>query len=84
MAILTAGTHASLAEALPALLTPAAGLAFLVVQMLFIPCVGTLSAIRAETASWRATLLSVLYLAVVSFGAGILLYQTARLLGWGV
>ncbi|MHB9033825.1 MAG: ferrous iron transport protein B [Anaerolineae bacterium] len=84
LAILTAGSGAALPALLPALLTPAAGIAFLVVQMLFIPCIGTVSAIRSETGSWRLTLLSVLYLAVTSFGLGILIYQLACLLGWGV
>ncbi len=84
LAILTAGSGQALTAILPTLVTPAAGLAFLVVQMLFIPCAGTISAIRSETGSWRTTLFSVLYLAVLSFGLGILVYQIARLAGWGV
>ncbi len=84
MAILTAGSEGALAAALPQLLTPAAGLAFLVVQMLFVPCVGTITAIRQETGSWRWTALNIAYLAGVSFGLGILVYQVARLLGLGV
>jgi ferrous iron transport protein B len=84
LAILAASSEASLAAALPQLLTPAAGLAFLVVQMLFVPCVGTLTAIRQETGSWRWTALSVAYLAAVSFTVGALVYQGARLLGLGV
>jgi ferrous iron transport protein B len=52
--------------------------------MLFVPCVGTLTAIRQETGSWRWTALSVAYLAAVSFTVGALVYQGARLLGLGV
>ena len=59
------------------LLTPAAALAFLVVQVLFVPCVATVAAIRQETGSWRWTLFSVALLLVISFSAGIAVYQIA-------
>jgi len=84
LAVLTAGSAAPLAARLPQLLSPAAGLAFLVVQMLFVPCIGTLTAIRHETGSWRWTAFSVAYLAVLSFGVGIVVYQVARLFALGV
>ena len=75
---------ARLAEVLPGMLTPAAALAFLTVQMLFIPCVATVATIRQETASWRWTAFSVGLLLVVSFAMGIAIYQGAVLVGWGV
>jgi ferrous iron transport protein B len=78
-----AGGEASLAEMLPTLMTSAAALSFLVVQMLFIPCVATVATVRRETDSWKWTLFNVLFLLVVSFGAGILVYQLAVVLGWG-
>lgn len=78
-----AGGEASLAEMLPTLMTSAAALSFLVVQMLFIPCVATVATVRSETDSWKWTLFNVLFLLVVSFGAGILVYQLAVVLGWG-
>jgi ferrous iron transport protein B len=77
----TEGNGAGLAAILPTILTPAAALAFLVVEMLFIPCIATLSAIRQETNSWRWTLFSVLLLFLVSLAGGLLTYQIARLLG---
>ncbi len=40
-------------NALKTVMTPAAGLAFLVFQILFIPCVGTVAAIHQETKSWK-------------------------------
>ena len=75
---------AGLADLLSGRMPPAAALAFLAVQMLFIPCVATLAAIRQETGSWRWTALSVLLLLVVSMLAGVAIYQGARLVGWGV
>jgi ferrous iron transport protein B len=59
--------------------TPASGLAFLVFQMLFIPCVATVAAIRQETNSWRWTLLNIAVLAIISLAAGTLAYQVGRL-----
>jgi ferrous iron transport protein B len=73
-----------LAGALAATIPPAAALAFLATEMLFIPCVATLATIRQETASWRWALLNVAVLLVISFTAGILIYQGAALIGWGV
>jgi ferrous iron transport protein B len=75
---------AGLAQVLPTILTPASALAFLVVQVLFIPCAATVATIRQETNSWKWTAASVAILFVVSFGVGIGVYQLARLLGWGV
>jgi ferrous iron transport protein B len=70
--------------ALHNVLTPAAALAFLAVQMLFIPCAATVAVIKQETASWRWTCFSIVLLLAVSFAAGIAIYQGARLLGLGV
>jgi ferrous iron transport protein B len=77
----TGGNGASLATILRTTLTPAAALAFLVMQMLFIPCVATVGAIRQETMSWRWTIFSVVFLLLVSLTGGVLTYQIASLLG---
>ena len=79
------GEHGqALAQVLSGVLTPAAALAFLAMQMLFIPCVATVAAIRQETRSWRWTAFSVGILLLLSLLVGVLIYQGARLLGWGV
>jgi ferrous iron transport protein B len=80
LGILLGGNDGGLAQTLPALLTPAAALAFLVVQVLFIPCAATIAAIHQETRSWGWTLFSVASLFVLSFAAGIAVYQTLNLL----
>jgi ferrous iron transport protein B len=67
--------------ALVGILTPAAALAFLVVQMLFIPCVATVAAIKQETKSWGWTAFSVGLLLCLSLLGGIAVYQLARILG---
>ena len=72
-------SEAGLAELLSGVITPAAALAFLVVQMLFIPCAATVGAIKQETHSWKWTLINLLGLLVISLGAGVIIYQIARL-----
>lgn len=65
---------------LPALITPAAALGMLAFQMLFIPCVGTVAAIRSETKSLKWTVFSLVLMLILSFGVSLLLYQVGRLL----
>lgn len=73
-----------LAARVGATLTPAAGLSFLVVQMLFIPCVATVAVIKQETNSWKWTAFSVGLLLTISLIAGVGVYQLAVLMNWGV
>ncbi len=81
MAVLlgAADTEAGLAIALQTAMTPAAALGYLVTQMLFVPCLGTLGVIIEESRSWKWALAIVGYLFVVAFALGILVYQVARL-----
>jgi ferrous iron transport protein B len=70
-------TGAGLDVALAGVLTPAAALAFLVAQMLFIPCAATVAAIKQETRSWGWTAFSVGLLLILSLAGGILAYRLA-------
>jgi ferrous iron transport protein B len=72
---------AGLATILRSTLSPGAALAFLVVEMLFIPCVATVSAIKQEANSWRWAVFSVVFLLLVSLTGGVATYQIARSLG---
>jgi ferrous iron transport protein B len=67
-------------NALKGVMTPAAGLAFLVFQILFIPCVGTVAAIRQETKSWKWTAASVGMQLALSLGLAVAVFQVGRLL----
>jgi ferrous iron transport protein B len=64
---------------LSTIITPAAALAFLVFQIFFIPCVGTVAAIRQETHSWKWTLASVGMQLTLSLGLALSVYQIGRL-----
>jgi ferrous iron transport protein B len=79
-----ASDEIGLAEKVATTVSPAAGLSFLVVTMLFIPCVATLAAIRQETQSWGWTAFSVVLLLVLALLSGIGLYQCATWLEVGI
>jgi ferrous iron transport protein B len=70
-----------LAETLAATFSASTALAFLTVQMLFVPCVATVAVIRQETGSWKWTLFDLAFLLVVSLAAGTAVYWGARLVG---
>ncbi|HUG97762.1 MAG TPA: ferrous iron transport protein B [Gammaproteobacteria bacterium] len=73
----------NLGTTLAAFVTPAAGLAFLVVNMLFVPCVATVAAVRQETGSWRWTAASTGLMLASALLFGTLVYEGALLLGLG-
>jgi ferrous iron transport protein B len=70
---------AALADTLSASLTPAAGLAFLVAEMLFVPCVATLAVIKQETGSWKWVLVNVALLTLLTLAGGTVAYHLASL-----
>ncbi len=74
---------ASLGTMLQSLVTPASALSFLVVNMLFVPCVATVAAIRQETGSWNWTLASIGLMLGVALFVGFVVYQVAVLAGLG-
>lgn len=76
-----AGEEAGLAKKLSATFPASTALAFLAVQMLFIPCVAVVGVIRQETGSWKWTLFNLGFLLVVSLAAGTGVYWLARLGG---
>jgi len=71
-----AGLDATLATAV----APASALAFLVVQMLFIPCVSTVAAMRQETGGWRWPLVGSGLLLAIALAAGV--RPPKRTIGW--
>jgi len=70
-----------LATLLASIYTPASALSFLVVSVLFIPCAGTVAAMRQETGSWKWVFFGSAIMLVVSLFFGIVVYNLALLLG---
>ncbi len=75
-----AGQGTGLAQRVAMALTTPAALAFLVVQLLFIPCAATVAVMRQEMRAWRWVVVSVGLMLVVSLLAGTIVYQVGRLL----
>jgi ferrous iron transport protein B len=75
------GEGAGLARTLAATFPASTALAFLTLQMLFVPCAATVATIRQETRSWGWTLFSLGMLLVISVGAGTAIYALATALG---
>jgi ferrous iron transport protein B len=72
--------YGDVSTVLPSVVSAAAALGLLAFQLLFVPCVGTIAAIRQETRSIKWTVFSVLLMAVLSFAVGTAIYQIGRLL----
>lgn len=63
--------------------TPLQGLSFMLFTLLYTPCVATIAAIRAESRSWRITLLSLVLGLGSAWIASFFLYQAGLLIGFG-
>jgi ferrous iron transport protein B len=71
--------YGNIGAVLPTVVSAPAAIALMAFQMLFVPCVGTIAAIRQETASAKWTAFSVLLMLVLSFAVGIAIYQVGAL-----
>uniref|UniRef100_A0A7C1F7S2 Ferrous iron transport protein B n=1 Tax=Ammonifex degensii TaxID=42838 RepID=A0A7C1F7S2_9THEO len=74
--------EAGLKTALQHHFTPLSAYAFMVMTLLYIPCVATVAAIKRE-AGWRWAIFAVAYALAIGWVAAFLIYQGGRLLGLG-
>jgi ferrous iron transport protein B len=79
LGVLLGGRGVGLTAALKGVLTPGSALAFLVLQVLFVPCAATVAVIRQETRSWAWAAFSIGFQLALSFGMAILVFQIAEL-----
>ncbi|MGI6286278.1 ferrous iron transport protein B [Neomoorella humiferrea] len=63
--------------------TPLSAYAFMVMTLIYIPCVATIAAIRRETNSWGWTASAIGYSLVLGWVMAVLVFQVGRLLGLG-
>ncbi|UCC67741.1 MAG: ferrous iron transport protein B, partial [Armatimonadota bacterium] len=73
----------SLAQALRHGITPLVALVFVVVQLLYVPCLATVAVMRSETNSWKWTALGVIYPLALAAGLGLLVFEAGTALGFG-
>ena len=71
------GSAMGLAAQVAMILTLPAALAFLVVQMTFIPCVATVAVIKQETRAWKYAFHNIGLLLAISIISGIIVYHIA-------
>jgi len=76
-----AGEGPGLADVLATTFPPSTALAFLALQMLFIPCLATVAVVRQETRSWGWTLFDLAFLLLVSWVTGVGVFWLANLVG---
>ncbi len=71
-----------LAAILAATWTPLSAFSFMVMTLLYIPCVATIGAIRRETNSWGWTGFAIGYSLVLGWIMAVIVYQIGSLLGF--
>jgi ferrous iron transport protein B len=69
-----------LAAQVASVLALPAALAFLVVQMTFVPCMATVAVIKQETGTWKYAFYNLGLLLVISLLSGTIIYQIGKLL----
>ncbi|OPX21076.1 MAG: ferrous iron transport protein B [Desulfobacca sp. 4484_104] len=76
---LLAGSEKGLSEVLPQFFNGLAALSFMVMSLLYIPCIATIGVIRSETNSWKWTGLAVGWSLLVGWLSAVVLYQLGQL-----
>jgi ferrous iron transport protein B len=61
--------------------TPLSAYAFMVMTLIYIPCVAAIAAIRRETNSWKWTFFAIGYTLILGWLMAVLVYQGGRMLG---
>lgn len=79
LGVLLSSGGGDLGQQLTGIISPVGAISFLIVQVLFIPCVATISAIYHETHGWKWPLLTILMQFVISFGLAIAAFQILQL-----
>jgi len=74
------GSEEKLTSILPNFFTPLSAYAFMIMSLLYIPCIATIGAIYRETSSFRWTLFSFMWSLFVGWSTSVLFYQIGRLL----
>lgn len=83
LAVVYGAAETGLAGVIAARWTPLSAYAFMVMTLIYIPCVATIAAIRKETNSWSWTGFAAGYSLVLGWVMAVLVYRIGLLLGWG-
>jgi ferrous iron transport protein B len=61
--------------------TPLTAYVFMVISLIYVPCIATIAAIKRETNSWRWTLLAAGYSMCLAYAVGFAVYRLGLALG---
>ena len=61
--------------------TPLSAYAYMVMTLIYVPCIATIAAIRRETGSWKWTGITVAYTITLGWVLAVLVYQVGTMLG---
>ncbi|NLA58275.1 MAG: ferrous iron transport protein B [Firmicutes bacterium] len=61
--------------------TPLSAYAYMVMTLIYVPCIATIAAIRRETGSWKWTAITVAYTLTLGWILAVLVYQVGTVLG---
>ncbi|GAB6273998.1 MAG: ferrous iron transport protein B [Peptococcaceae bacterium] len=75
--------EAGLSQAIAQHWTPLSAYAFMVITLIYVPCMAAIGAIRRETNSWGWTAFAIAYSLVLGWVMAVLVFQGGRLLGLG-
>ncbi|MBZ9634465.1 ferrous iron transport protein B [Clostridium sp. FP1] len=76
------GEGASLTAAIQQAFTPLSALSFMIMTLLYVPCVATIVAVRKETNSKKWAWIVVAYTTIIGWILAVLVYQVGKLLGF--
>jgi ferrous iron transport protein B len=82
LAVVYGVEEAGLGEVIRQHFTPLSAYAFMVMTLIYIPCVATIGAIKRETNSWKWTAFAIGYSLVLGWLLAVLVFQAGRLLGF--
>ena len=75
-----AGGEGGLQAGIARSFTPVSGFAFMIVSLIYVPCVATIAAIKRETNSWKWTLFAVGYSMCLAYVMGLAAYRIGLLI----
>jgi len=67
-----------LMNVLPTVVSHPSAIAFLFILMIFIPCAPTITVMRQEMGNWKWFFASVIFMVILSYTGGMLIYHLAK------
>ena len=74
-------TETATLTAIRTVITPQAAIAFMVIQMLFVPCVSTVVMLKRESGSWKWPAIGMALQGFISLLCGVVLFQILKFFG---